>query len=341
MDSPDSRWRMNLILLSLTLLTSVLLMAWMWNDAWVVHHDLFRIFTGGRTGFFTILMFFLMIVVFLSLICKRKIPSGPSSGNSGSPQDIDGQSPVPVGPGPFSSLQELTFTDGFALVMSIFLIGNVYLLHRSLPFVLAFTGILGACYGAVWLLVSSREFRWPVYTPLALFMFIVFEMFCYYLTLPGTSLSTIVVGILANPVPLILTLVVCSVPVITWYLVNGIPFLRPLTDEDLQERCGEELVLTLPFDQVFAICRDSLQQLPNPQVNTADPVFGTLSAYVSSGWGRTSSIQFTLERINDQKTRVKIDVISPVPPGENEPRKRTYVNQKYLQVLDSYLQSQA
>jgi hypothetical protein len=101
---------------------------------------------------------------------------------------------------------------------------------------------------------------------------------------------------------------------------SGVPLFHPLTDKDLEEQCEEEIVLRKPFDQVFGICRDSLQFLPNNRITKDDPLFGILSASASPGWGRVSSISFTLENSDDAKTRVKISIASPVPSGTNEPR---------------------
>lgn len=341
MDLTDKKRRTNLALLFITLLGSFLLMAWMWYDAWIVRHDPLDLFSGGRTGFFMVLGIFFLVLVVFCITFTRKIPFNPSSGNDSAPSGDTGQAPAYSAMGPLSPAQEKLFGYGSAAFLSIFLIGNMYAFSHSLPLTLIFIAAILICIGITRVLVSSREIRWVVFSAMIFVPFIFLLMVgSSYLNVPGFLPVPVLLQIVTQPVTLICALILVILPIGCWMSVSGIPFLRPLTDADLQDLYEEEIVLTLPFERAFERCRDSVRLLPDNQITTSDPIFGTLSASASPGWGRAITVSFTLEKITDGKTRVKISSISPVPTGENEPRKRTRVNRKYVKILVSYLQAQ-
>jgi hypothetical protein len=345
MDPAGKKRRINLLWLFLALLLSIFLMAWMWYDAWIVRRDPFFLFIGYNVGyygpsFFSALAFFFLVAVVFYFVYTRKIPFILSAGNTGASPDGNGQSQVSTTYRPFSISQEKILDYGLAVFMSLWIIGGFYALDRSLPLTLVVIGVIIACYAIVKFLVRPSDAPGMIFSAIMLCVVFPVASICTYFFVPGYTSGSPLQRIIVHPFPLIISLIWVAMVVGSWFKIHGIPVFRPLTDTDLQELYEEEIVLSLPFDRVFELCRDSVRLLPNSQITTADPVFGTLSASASPGWGRSSSVSFTLERIHEGKTRVKISSISPIPSNTNEPRKLTWVNRKYVKILVTYLLSQ-
>jgi len=356
MDQTERKRRKNLFLLSLTLILAALLMTWMWYDAWIVRRDPLYLFTAGyRHDFFYVLAFFFLVLVMFYATYARKIPYNPPAENTDTLTGRNDPSPGNVSRQPFSIIPSGIFNGFVVGVLIIYLIGSSYAILRSVPFTLAITGEIIVTCGVVGILMSrmdkaSRE-SWGFILSIIIMAVVsvtilVAGIIPYQLTgsclfSPDFSFDLFVSQASKNiPLLILLTGSLILIAIVTWCFFRGTPLLRPLTDTDLQEQYEEEVVLSVPFDQAFGLCRDSIRFLPNSRINTADPVFGTLSASATPGWGRLSSVYFIVEKITEEKSRVKISSISPVPSGENEPRKRTGINRKYVKILVAYLRSQ-
>jgi len=335
MDTDDRKRRRSLIGWALTLMFCLVLLAWIAYDYVIVQRNPLLLFSDRYASFFQELVLVFIILILFYLTYTRKIPFRPGKSPAPIPPGIE-SAPVSQYSGFFSPSQWRIISLGSLALFALFYMENVYAHYHSLPLSAGYFVVFIACCGIARLLSGAPEIRWMISGILTFIAFLFYMILAEYLFtpvfLPGAFLSRIA----ANPAALIFWIGFTGILLaISWISAFGFPFFR-LTDDQLQERYRREVVIPHPVDKAFPICREAVLALPNAQIITEDPVLCTLTATVSPGWGRGSSVRIDLEPDGDRKTKVAIDVISPVP-GPDEPRKRMHVNRKYLQVLETLI----
>jgi hypothetical protein len=344
MDPEKTSYYRTLWMVALLIILIVLFLARDIFNAVFVAHNPFQLFGSyGRSGFLNIFEIFILVVTAAYVIYRknarlRDILPEPV-------EDPDLEDPGLEEPAIITQEQPGLFPTHVlnhvsAIFVSIFFIGTSYAFSRSISFTLAIIAIIVACYGIVRVRPPPGNAWGLVFSVTAIGVVFPAMFIGSYFIAPGISVESLSRRVITQPLPLLFALVFVAFFISMRIFKNGVPLFRPLTDKELEEPCEEEIVLRRPFEQVFGICRDSLRFLPNNRITKDDPIFGILAASASPGWGRVSSISFALERIDDAKTRVKISIASPVSSGKNEPRKRTWVNQKYMKILASYVRYQ-
>ena len=227
---------------------------------------------------------------------------------------------------------------GSSLIICLIVLCGAYSRYGSIPLLLVITGIFVVCFGLVKLLVF-RQAQGFAFGTLAFFLGFATMIAGVYLVAPGFTPAGLGPEILANPVPLVLALFLLGIPVWSWLRVVGFSSLRPHTEADLREPCNTDLTLSHPYDRVFERCREVLTLLPNPRIDNDEPSYGLLEATVQPDQGRASTINFTVEKTGDQLTHVTISIESPVQAFTEKTGKRTYLNEKYLEIIDAYLRA--
>lgn len=309
----------------------MLLLAWYVYDSIVVKMDPSALLESHnwRYGFVGALGLFLLFAVIFFIRMRRIRGAGTSSAGSPQGQRSSFRS--------FDSMADRTGIWIIACIFGIYLLICMYSALRSVPVLLVLVGIVFVCYGL------ARRSNKPAGLQPFIFMFYtliavpVVTLLGFYVVTPYEEINTIIPAF-TYALPFVLALLLISVPVRIWISDHGIPFLRPIGDDDLKEPCKKELVVPLSFDRAFAACMEAAEQLPGVRIGTVQQVIGRFSATAWPGWGRASSIDFVLERISEEKTRVTISIVSENPSSPNEPKKRTHVNKKYMRVLEYQIQ---
>ena len=311
----------------------ILLLAWYTYDAIVVKKDPSALLENhyGRYGFVGALGLSLLFVVIFFIRLRRIRSAGPSP--AGSPEGRQSFFP-------FDSLSENTGIWIIAFIIGIYLLICMYSALRSVPMLLVLVGVVFVCFGLARRSNTSEKLQPFIFMFYTLIAVPVVSLLGFYVVTPYEEINTLFPAF-TYALPFVLAVLFISVPVRIWISDHGIPFLRPISDDDLREPCKKELVVPLSFDQAFAACMEAAEQLPGVRIGTVQQVIGRFSATAWPGWGRTSSIDFVLERIREEKTRVTISIVSENPSSPKEPKRRTHVNEKYMRVLESSILSAA